>query len=544
MSFMRKLARASRLAIAVAGLTGCSSADATEVGTQQESVKPLRTTQVSTVSYTVTGPDGFSASGSFDVQRGEVVGTIPAVPAGGPYTVTLAGASTDGNVTCAGSEPGVTVTCPSTGANDEQFLQLTCTRLHPGHGKTFIVGAEIKLACAEPDGGACVPMTATQACGTNNYNCGSASDGCSGTVLCGTCSAPDSCSGANGGAGVCVCAPLSQGQACGSNACGIVPDGCGGTIDCGACPPNCGTCPAGQVCNGTTCCQPTSSCAPNQCGMMSDGCGGTVDCGACPTGQVCSGTTCCLPATACPSSQTCGTAPNGCSGTIDCGTCPAGQNCLSSGQCSSCAPKTCAAGQCGPMDDGCGGTLVCGGCAAGQICGVDNVCHAVSPACSATGSTTACLSAQGPTGGACLACAQVNGCLDPVQQGGSCEDTTGTHTHFGGTLPDGTTCASVFSQGVDETETQVCLDTLGTIFGSRCAASFAETPCLCGTTDPASCLFGTVTPNGPSYDQYVCDFDSTSVDTINKTDFTNQGFGAGQADALIQCINAFNCPCF
>jgi hypothetical protein len=320
--------------------------------------------------------------------------------------------------------------------------------------------------------------------------------------------------------------------------CGFASNGCGGTI-------NCGSCPAGQVCTGTSCCQPATACPSGQtCGIAPDGCGGTINCGSCPAGQVCSGTSCCQPATACPSGQTCGTASDGCGGTLSCGTCGAGLTCSATGQCGTCVPKTCAAGQCGTIDDGCGGTLACGGCASGQICGVDNSCHVISTGCSATGgSTTACLSAQGPTAGACFACAQTNGCLDPTEQGGSCEDTAGTQPHFGGTLPDGKTCASVFSQGASESEAQVCLETLGTIFASRCSASLQETPCLCGTTDAASCLAGTAPPNGPDYDEYVCDFNTTSVQNI-QVDFTNQLLGAGQANGIVQCVAAFGCPCF
>jgi hypothetical protein len=177
------------------------------------------------------------------------------------------------------------------------------------------------------------------------------------------------------------------------------------------------------------------------------------------------------------------------------------------------------------------------------VCGSDNTCQDATTACTANGNTTACLNAQGPAGGACLTCAAANGCLDPALLGGTCEGTTGTQPHFSGTLPDGTTCATAFSQGASETEAKVCLETLGTIFGSKCAAQLQETPCLCGTTDPASCLGGQVTPNGPEYDQVACDFNSVSIDTI-QGNYTNQALGVGQANALVQCLAAFNCSCF
>jgi hypothetical protein len=683
MTFMRKAAWACGVALTVGSLAGCSSASAPDaagdVGSQTESVRIGRTTQINAVRYVVTGPAGFTASGSFDVRRDrEVEGTIPGVPAGGPYTVTLSAASTDRNVTCTGMKTGLTASCPGTGEADEKFIKLTCTRIHQGrewgdkdwrsNGKTFSVGTEISLACAAPDGGAadaspadaaaadaspadaaaeaCVPTPLAQACGSNN--CGTVDDGCGHKVSCGTCTVPGQCSGNPGTCEPCGasltstscllsengpsclgCAVqngcLDQGQTCESITTtaqhfpGTLPDGksCSSVIPSGTSetqvceetlqaalttncastgslvPCLCGTTNAATCLGGTATptgplydlfacdsntlalqntftipngfdtaigvlqcaasfgcncfggsCTPATSCPAGQtCGTASDNCGGTIPCGTCAAGQVCTGLTCCTPATACPAGQTCGTAPDGCGGALHCGTCTAGTTCSAGGQCVSCTPKTCAAGQCGAMADGCGGTITCGSCAAGQTCGTDNACHSGNPACSATGSTTACLNAQGPTAGACTSCAQANGCLDPAQIGGTCEDTAGTLPHLGGTLPDGNTCTSVFSQGSTETEAQVCLDTLGAIFTSTCASMGTEQPCFCGSTPSATCLAGTAQPNGPSYDATACDFDSTVTSTI-VNNFTNQTFGAGQANALVQCLNAFVCPCF
>jgi hypothetical protein len=154
--------------------------------------------------------------------------------------------------------------------------------------------------------------------------------------------------------------------------------------------------------------------------------------------------------------------------------------------------------------------------------------------------TSTCLGAQG-TG--CFQCAQDNGCLDPAQFGGSCEDVTGTSTKFSGTLPDGNTCSQVLAS-TPETETQVCLQALDAIFVSQCAGTLQETPCLCGATDPSACLAGTATPTGPLYDLYACDFNTTGSPGI-QNEFTTPFFGAGQANALIQCVAAFGCTgCF
>jgi hypothetical protein len=113
------------------------------------------------------------------------------------------------------------------------------------------------------------------------------------------------------------------------------------------------------------------------------------------------------------------------------------------------------------------------------------------------------------------------------------------------TLPDGKTCSQV--EGTSPvSETTICFQTLSAMFASHCAATLQETPCLCGTTDVNSCLAGTATPNGPLYDEYVCDFNSTSGMTINTvtSDFTVQTFGAGMANALVQCAASFSCDCF
>lgn len=110
------------------------------------------------------------------------------------------------------------------------------------------------------DGG-CVPRTACPA----GLNCGAISDGCGGTISCGTCTGMGQACGAGGSANVCgaanVCVPRSCMQA--NATCGQVGDGCGGLT------PNCGTCnvDAGFICGGAG--------VANQCGTLS------VDAGSC-----------------------------------------------------------------------------------------------------------------------------------------------------------------------------------------------------------------------------------------------------------------------
>jgi hypothetical protein len=91
-------------------------------------------------------------------------------------------------------------------------------------------------------------------------------------------------------------------------------------------------------------------------------------------------------------------------------------------------------------------------------------------------------------------------------------------------------------------ETQVCLATLDHIFQSGCAATLMVTPCLCGSTDAGQCLAGTAAPTGPLLPIYQCELGTTAPQIV--TNFTVQTKGAGQGNALIQCLGAFGCNCF
>jgi hypothetical protein len=55
------------------------------------------------VGYTVTGPGGFSKTGAIDVSHSSTISAIIPLPAGGPYSLSLSGTSTDGALACAGS---------------------------------------------------------------------------------------------------------------------------------------------------------------------------------------------------------------------------------------------------------------------------------------------------------------------------------------------------------------------------------------------------------------------------------------------------------
>jgi len=71
--------------------------------------------------------------------------------------------------------------------------------------------------------------------------------------------------------------------------CGPASDGCGGTL-------MCGSCLAGQTCTAGKC---ASACTPETCaqqglvcGAASNGCGGTLNCGTCAKGTICTAGQC------------------------------------------------------------------------------------------------------------------------------------------------------------------------------------------------------------------------------------------------------------
>ncbi|OGI12261.1 hypothetical protein A3K64_02960 [Candidatus Micrarchaeota archaeon RBG_16_36_9] len=121
----------------------------------------------------------------------------------------------------------------------------------------------------------CTPQTCQQL----GYNCGSWSDGCSGTINCGSCSAGLNCN-TNGQCSSQACIPSCVGKNCGS-------DGCGGS---------CGTCTAPQTCNNGVCSCILTTCQQlgYNCGSWNDNCGGTLLCGSCNSSYTCQSGVCVL----------------------------------------------------------------------------------------------------------------------------------------------------------------------------------------------------------------------------------------------------------
>ncbi len=145
-----------------------------------------------------------------------------------------------------------------------------------------------------PPTSSCTPLT----CAQQNFNCGSASDGCGNLIPggCGTCAQGLTC-GAGGMPNVCPppmtsCPTVDCQQQ--NIACGPAGDGCGGLIaSCGVCtPPQ--TCGGGGVpgqCGTSRGCVPLT-CQDQKiaCGPAGDGCGNVISsCGVCTPPQTCGG---------------------------------------------------------------------------------------------------------------------------------------------------------------------------------------------------------------------------------------------------------------
>ncbi len=97
--------------LASAGLVaGCSDAGTpnggpvANAGQLQVALQLANGTTVSSASFAITGPGGFTKSGSLNVANsGTISATIGGLPAGNGYSITLSATSTDGSTSCSGS---------------------------------------------------------------------------------------------------------------------------------------------------------------------------------------------------------------------------------------------------------------------------------------------------------------------------------------------------------------------------------------------------------------------------------------------------------
>ncbi|HVY25880.1 MAG TPA: discoidin domain-containing protein [Polyangiaceae bacterium] len=135
---------------------------------------------------------------------------------------------------------GTNVTDDLTGLNGAgRYVKMSGTTRTTGYGYSIWemdVYGDDNPNCG---GSSCTPTT----CAALGANCGSPSDGCGGTLSCGTCGTGYTCNGSNQCVSSCTpttCAALGA-------TCGTPSNGCGGTL-------NCGTCSAGNTCNTSNQC--------------------------------------------------------------------------------------------------------------------------------------------------------------------------------------------------------------------------------------------------------------------------------------------------
>ena len=108
--------------------------------------------------------------------------------------------------------------------------------------------------------GSCVTTCQPSTCNMLHYQCGTVSDGCGGTLNCGTCQGNQTCSASG------QCITTCQPKTCANLGyqCGTISDGCGGTL-------NCGTCQGNQTCSNGSC---VTNCQ-NQCQLGDKRCSGS-----------------------------------------------------------------------------------------------------------------------------------------------------------------------------------------------------------------------------------------------------------------------------
>jgi 5'-nucleotidase len=111
-NFMSSTVLSSAMALGLScGIAACSDGGQQPTISSSESAGELSLklqlasgASLSTASYAITGPAGYSKAGSIDVSRSsKVSATIGGIPAGAGYTITLSATSTDASTACSGS---------------------------------------------------------------------------------------------------------------------------------------------------------------------------------------------------------------------------------------------------------------------------------------------------------------------------------------------------------------------------------------------------------------------------------------------------------
>jgi hypothetical protein len=174
---------------------------------------------------------------------------------------------------------------------------------NPDGGGAPANGDDAGVAADGADGDPATPCT-PRTCEALGYDCGTSSDGCGGTLHCGTCTAPSTCSGGGaynqcgtfpfqGRSCFMTCSELPDSTNCNqlSDGCGHLMTTCGSDVECSVASQ--GTCGGGGVpfhCGSGATCKPLTCADLNyNCGEYGDGCTGSIDCGPCPGSEICGG---------------------------------------------------------------------------------------------------------------------------------------------------------------------------------------------------------------------------------------------------------------
>ncbi len=144
------------------GLAGCSSHDSVsenggptpsaisnhppsgDTGTVGVALQVAPGITINSVAYTLTGPSGFSQSGTIDVTMSPTVSALlGGIPAASGYAITLMGVSTDGSVTCSGASNSFAVVANQTTSVP---VALACSGATPESGTISVHAATSQCA--------------------------------------------------------------------------------------------------------------------------------------------------------------------------------------------------------------------------------------------------------------------------------------------------------------------------------------------------------------------------------------------------------------
>ena len=210
--------------------------------------------------------------------------------------------------------------------------------------------------------------TCTDTCSSLGHECGSVCG-----VNCGTCSTGYTCAANRTCIRDVVCIPTTCSAL--SRTCGTAYNGCGGTL-------NCGTCSTGYTCAGNGTCVDSGSCTCEsmgyECGNRNI-CGVMTHCGNCGIGEDCNENYQCVIGTCNDDSISLGYQCGYqyiCGLNITCAGCSYGLNCVNN----VCVPPTACRDTCSSLSYGCGihnicgENVDCGNCGTGEICNDNNLC--------------------------------------------------------------------------------------------------------------------------------------------------------------------------